>query len=410
MDRRHHFSGKTIAVLFPAWHSCGTYRVVIGQISAYRAMGARVLPIAVSTDPGYLPDRKWIWRSFINATPELNSNERYFCGAPFAAVLRPNFLINVLWPYLHADQAKIRVGLISLAHLPRVVRETHVDLIHCNHFFLMPVARKIAKGETPIILDSHDIQARQFALMNENIACLEPKTTYQVMLDQEINEMRSADLLLHLNAEEEKEFRSLLPNSKHALLYPPVPSVPTGPSGKDILIVASNNPANVQSLIWFLREVAPRARGISVKIVGDIADGVRNRAAGEFELYKHWFVGRVDDLNSVYQSARLILLPTIIGYGLSIKAVEAMASGLPIIATCQALRGMRDDANHTKGITVVDSAEEFAEALIVAAMKYEIPSDFERKNSSARRYYEDNFSLQSYGKNLAELSANYIAN
>ena len=104
------------------------------------------------------------------------------------------------------------------------------------------------------------------------------------MFEQEINEMKTADLLLHLNAEKEKEFRSLLLNSRHALLYPPVPSVPTGPSGKDILIVASNNSANVQSLIWFLREVAPKTRGISIKIVGEVADGVQKRAAGEFEL------------------------------------------------------------------------------------------------------------------------------
>jgi glycosyltransferase involved in cell wall biosynthesis len=396
-------SGKTVAVLFPAWHSCGTYRVVLGQISAYRNMGARVLPIAVSTDPGYIPERAWIWRRYVNATPELNDNERYFCGASFLSVLRPDFLGGVLWPYLHGDQAKIRTGLIALAKLPPVVESARIDLIHCNHFFVMPVARKIAKGRTPIILDSHDVQARQFSLINDGGVSLCPKTTYDELLRQEIDEMRSADLLVHLNAEENDEFRALLPNSSHALLYPSVPPVPTGPSGNDILIVASNNAANVQSLLWFLREVAPKVSGISVKIVGDVSGGVRDRAAGEFELWKEWFVGRVANLDSVYQSGRLILLPTVNGYGLSIKAVEAMASGLPIIATRLALRGMDEDASRIDGITIVDSPEEFVEALTAANLRNHVPSDLERRNSPTRKYYEDHFSLSAYSDNRARL-------
>jgi polysaccharide biosynthesis protein PslH len=408
MSRGETFSGKTVAVLFPAWHSCGTYRVVLGQISAYRSLGARVLPIAVSTDPGYIPERAWIWRPYVNATPELNHDERYFCGASFLSVLRPNFLKNVLWPYLHGDQAKIRTGLISLAKLPRFVESAKIDLVHCNHFFIMPAARKIAKGKTPIILESHDVQARQFSLMNEGSVSLCPKTTYDDLLRQEIEEMRSADLLLHLNADENEEFRSLLPSSSHALLYPSVPSVPTRPSGNDILIVASNNAANVQSLIWFLREVAPKLSGISVKVVGNVVDGVRERAAGEFELRKEWFVGRVADLNSVYQSSRLILLPAISGHGLSIKAVEAMASGLPIIATRHAFRGMEKDASHIGGITIVDSSEEFAEALALANKDNRVPRDLDRQNSPTRRYYEEHFSLTGYTNNLARLVAEYV--
>ena len=31
---------KNIAIIFPAWTNCGTYRVVVGQIAAYAEMGA----------------------------------------------------------------------------------------------------------------------------------------------------------------------------------------------------------------------------------------------------------------------------------------------------------------------------------------------------------------------------------
>jgi len=104
-------AGRKVALVHPAWHSCGTYRVVLGQIAAYRALGAEVFPIAVSSDPGFAPNRRWIWRGFVEATPELDAQPRYFGGAPFRAVLGPDFLTNVLWPYIHGDQAVIRSGL-----------------------------------------------------------------------------------------------------------------------------------------------------------------------------------------------------------------------------------------------------------------------------------------------------------
>ncbi len=248
----------------------------------------------------------------------------------------------MLWPYLHGDQAVIRSGLAERALLSKGLEDVAFDLVHCNHFFLMPVAKRLSRGGARILLDSHDLQARQFALMNEHMPWLRPRVSYEAMLAQELAFMREADLLIHLNAREEAEFRASLPEKTHALLYPAVPPAPTGPGGEDIVIVSSNNSANVDSVIWFLREIAPRAEGVRVKIAGNVDAGVRSRDGALFERYKNWFLGRVENPGAIYAGARLVLLPTIDGHGLSIKTVEAMASGLPLIATRLALRGMGD--------------------------------------------------------------------
>jgi glycosyltransferase involved in cell wall biosynthesis len=228
------------------------------------------------------------------------------------------------------------------------------------------------------------------------------------MLAQELEEMRGADLLLHLNAEEEAEFSALLPEKEHTLLYPPVPEAPTGPGGPDIVLIASNNTANVESVVWFLREVAPKARekapGVRVKIAGNVESGVRARAPEIYDAYKDWFLGRVEDLGAVYANARLALLPTIDGHGLSIKSVEAMASGLPLVATTHALRGMRADARALDGVTIADGAEAFAAALTRAAGGGAIPSETERRASAPRRYYDAHFSLAAYERSLAALA------
>ncbi len=401
-------NGCNVALVHPAWHSCGTYRVVLGQIAAYRAMGADVSPVAISVDPGFAPYHEWRWRSFIERTPELDGGERYFGGAPFRAFLEPRFLRDALWPYIHGDQAIIRTSVAERAELSSKLAERQFDLVHCNHFFLMPVARRLAAAKSgaraPILLDSHDLQARQFAMMNERMPWLYPRSTFDAMLQQELEQMRGADLLLHLNADEHHEFKALLPEKDHALLYPAVPDAPTGPGGDDIVLVASNNSANVESVIWFLREVASLTGDIPVKIAGTVDAGVRSRDPQLYARFKNWFLGRVDDPGEVYAKARLALLPTISGHGLSIKTVEALASGLPLIGTSHAFRGMGEGAVTLSGVTIADNAEEFASALRLAAQQTS-PAATMRATSETRRFYDANFSFRAYERNLTALVA-----
>jgi glycosyltransferase involved in cell wall biosynthesis len=396
--------GRAIALVHPAWHSCGTYRVVLGQVAAYRALGAQVSPIAVSSDPGFIPQRDWIWRGFRRATPELDAGERRFAGAPFRAVLEPHFLRTVLWPYIHGDQAVIRTGMAERAVLSSEFRAKNFDLVHCNHFFLMPVAERLARRRAKILLDSHDLQARQFVLMNERMPWLKPHVSYEAMLAQELAQMRKADLLIHLNAEEAEEFRALLPKNKHALLYPAVPAAPTEPGGEDIVIVSSNNSANVESAIWFLREVAPALGNLSIKIAGSVDAGVKARAPDLYVRYKEWFLGRVDDPGEVYACAKLVLLPTIDGHGLSIKTVEALASGLPLVSTTLAFRGMSEAALRLEGVTVADAPQEFVDAVKrAAALPARRPE--QRERSATRGFYDVHFSAAAYERNLLALIA-----
>ena len=56
-----------------------------------------------------------------------------------------------------------------------------------------------------------------------------------------------------------RDFKKLLPQARHALIYPAVAEVPRA-KGSDIIIVASDNYGNYVSLRWFLEEVAPLAR------------------------------------------------------------------------------------------------------------------------------------------------------
>lgn len=401
------FEGRTVAIVHPAWHSCGTYQVVLGQIEAWTQLGARVVTVACSDQPGFAPDRAWIWNGYRKATPELDAHPRAYAGAPVAAVLAPTFLHDVLWPYVHGDQAIIRAGMISRAKLSASLTRERFDIVHCNHFFCMPVAVRLAEGGVPILMDSHDVQARQFVIMNEGLPWLKPRASYEQMLGEELEWMRKADVLLHLNAEEHEAFRALLPEKRHELVYPAVPEVPTGPGGEEIVLVSSRNRANVESALWFLREVAPRAPEISVRIYGSVDAGVKAADAALHEKYRSWFAGRVDHIGDIYAHARLALLPTTSGTGLSIKSVEAMASGLPLVATNHAFRGMNIDPRTLENVALADDPDAFASALR-AAVAAPRPSEADRRASATRKAYDAHFSEAAYCGRLAAIAGPMI--
>ncbi|MCC2104335.1 MAG: glycosyltransferase family 1 protein, partial [Hyphomicrobiales bacterium] len=96
------------------------------------------------------------------------------------------------------------------------------------------------------------------------------------------------------------------------------------------------------------------------------------------------------------------------GTGLSIKSVEAMASGLPLIATPHAFRGMNLDPASLSNVTLVDAAEAFAAALRAAA---EAPTSTraEREASATRAAYEAHFSEAAYCARLASIAAPLIS-
>src|SRR4051794_22582172 len=96
---------RTVALVHPAWHSCGTATVIAGQAKAYRQLGARVVSIALSDQVvfGLAPAR--FTRAYLDATPELDADRRILTGVSGSAVLNPLKIAPVGWSFAHGDHA-----------------------------------------------------------------------------------------------------------------------------------------------------------------------------------------------------------------------------------------------------------------------------------------------------------------
>ncbi|PWB81424.1 MAG: glycosyl transferase family 1 [Methylocystaceae bacterium] len=404
------FAGKTVAVVHAAWHSCGSYQVNVSQMIAYRALGARVISIALMDAPGPLPPRGARWRAYLAATDDLPADKRYFCGADWRLVPTPGFLGEAWWPLIHGDQAVFLVELAKRAAVPPELQAETIDLIHANHYFTLPFVSKLRGARNiSVILETQDIQARQYVLRNKGGFFLPPYATYEDMLQIELEWMKTADLCVHLNEAERADFATLLPKARHRLVYPAVAPVPAGPGGNRIIIVASDNYANYVSLRWFLQEVLPLAPQADVEIYGNIDGGVKSRDKALYETHRRCFKGRVDDIGAVYADSACVLLPTIEGHGLSIKAVEALASGAPIIATPQAFRGMKIDPRTLSNVALVEDAQGFAAALRDADARRGAREAPPRAASDTRRLYDEVFSFSAYTRALHEAAAPLVS-
>src|SRR4051794_37219236 len=235
-------AGRTVALVHPAWASCGTATVVASQARAYHDLGARVVSVALSDHPGFGFAAKSLTRAYLAATPELIADQRLVTGISPGALLNPAVTSGIAWDFAHGDFAATYVALAAGSAVPAKVEAERIDLVHCNHFFCMPLAEAVRAGRgTPLLLETHDIQAKQYLLRNRSGWYLRPRATEEAMLATELHWLARADLLIHLNAEEDAAFRELLPPNRHALQHPAVEPMPAGAGAGGFLIVPSGD-------------------------------------------------------------------------------------------------------------------------------------------------------------------------
>jgi polysaccharide biosynthesis protein PslH len=396
--------GKTILLVHPAWDSCGSHQVFVCQARAYRSLGAIVISLAVADSPfsGSGPHAS---EGYLAATGDLEADLRIFARTPLRKIWLTGFL-RVGWQWLAGNYAATRLAVVQRAVIPdRLAAVPRIDLIHCNHFFCMQIATRLrTRHGCPILLDTHDLQARQYALNDRGGVRFWCPPNYEDMLALELNATRSAELLLHLNAEEAAAFQKLLPEKRQVLLYPAVAAMPAGAGGGEAIIVASSNYPNFLGLRWFLQEVLPLARNARVQIFGNIDRLFRRRAPHLFKQHAGLFQGRVEieKLRDAYRNASAVLLPATAGHGISIKTVEALSCGAPLIATPLAFRGFPAGAAALPNVTIAEDAASFAAALRRACERRHLP-DLDRASSPTRRLYQQYFAFDVYCQSLCEV-------
>lgn len=133
---------------------------------------------------------------------------------------------------------------------------------------------------------------------------------------------------------------------------------------RDLLFVGGfRHPPNVDGVLWFVHEVFPRIRaavpGMRFHCIGGEAPAEIQALSRVEGVQVH---GHVPDLQPWLAGCRVSVAPLRYGAGVKGKVNQAMAHGLPVVATSCAVEGMhlRDGVD----ALVADAADTFADAVL----------------------------------------------
>jgi polysaccharide biosynthesis protein PslH len=243
-------------------------------------------------------------------------------------------------------------------------------------------------GTVRKLIDTHDVFSDRYRLYRKHGQANEFFSTEKA---EEGRALDRADAVLAIQEWDANHFRSLTtrPVTVVGHLAPLVAAVPTDSVdyAPAMLFVGGPMGINVHGMTWFIDQVLPAVRrrvpAAELWLVGGIGRRLGTTAPG---VRRFGFVDAVGDL---YRRAAVVINPQQFGTGLSIKSVDALLHGRPLVTTATGGRGLEEGA----GIAFLqaESAEEFAE-LLVALLQDPVRRAVlaERAAEFARHYHQRN--------------------
>ena len=294
-------------------------------------------------------------------------------------------------------------GLINLSskRVADSLKGKHFDVVLFEYWFSTPSVSYFKKLGIPCVLDMHDILWTKITSDNSNPYNLLKNIHTRFLAGRYRNFEEASwqcfDHLVAINHEEAVYVREKM-NSNVSMItagtgvdlsqwpYCWEPATPSrivfygSLSGKENEIAALRCAKGIMPLVW------NRAPDAELWLVGANPTGSLLALQTNPRIKVTGFVDRVQD---VLSSAAVMLCPLKGKYGFRSRLIEAMALGVPLVTTNDAVYGM--GLEEGKGIIVHDSNDATADAVIALLNS----SDMAKKQSLlARKQVEEKFSFE----------------
>lgn len=133
---------------------------------------------------------------------------------------------------------------------------------------------------------------------------------------------------------------TILPMTLADQPYIPADSTEHLPANAPLLFVGSAFYANRAGITWYANNVAPRLPGITVQVVGQGMEAMRDALASAPSMH---VLGSVDLLEPYYRKASAVIAPIFDGSGMKTKVAEGLMFGKRIIGAPEAFSGYAED-------------------------------------------------------------------
>lgn len=165
----------------------------------------------------------------------------------------------------------------------------------------------------------------------------------------------------------------------------------------DAGFVGGDTAFNIEGVLFFLYEVLPLVRrrrpDFRFLLAGQVAVAVRalGRPDQDFESRDS-----LAEMSEFYATVGITVVPMLHGTGVSIKTLEALSYGCPIVTTPVGARGL--SLLHGKQVVVAETAEAFADGILALGRS---PDTRARLAASGRAWVLQNHGPQTYVRTLA---------
>ncbi|MCC6142253.1 MAG: glycosyltransferase [Candidatus Hydrogenedentes bacterium] len=244
--------------------------------------------------------------------------------------------------------------------------------------------------EVLTMIDTHDIQHQRRQRAQEAGSDLKDRACTR---EEEVAELNRARILLAIQPEEGDILRDLCPGREvlvveHAEVCA---SCETPPHSQQVLFVGNLYDPNIQGLRQFLDDVWPRVRQAcpeaTLQVCGNVCKSVENSPPGV------QLAGFVEDLESCYAAAAVVVNPVPYGTGLKIKTVEALLRGKALVTTECGVEGLgAPDRQAFILATIAGMAEPLINLLVNFEQRHELEQaacDYAASRLSQSRAYGD---------------------
>ena len=290
----------------------------------------------------YIPRRFWslrkrLWGSVIWWSNHLLNRFGFFINHPLGAWMDPAYT-----KYLHA----------RFAERPPVA-------VIAEYVWMSGAFKAFPRG-CRRLLDTHDVFANR---KKHNFLNGVPCSTYSLGPLAERKGLNRAEVVLAISHEELDYFQTLKLRATVQLLEPSfagLPPLSESPPGQNILFVASDNDANIQAgqnllKAWARVDSADPKRQLHV--VGLVCEAIRHHESASNVV----FHGPVETLVPHYQNAAVSVVPLTAGTGMSIKTIESLFHGVPVLSSAVGARGLHEFVDH--GIICYEDRDGLTDAL-----------------------------------------------
>ena len=335
-------------------------------------------------------------RHEIHLVTRLEENE-----LPLLESLRP--LCKAIHPYTYRIEGrKSLVSLVALGlnylgfsrYADRTASSGHFDLIQVEW---VDAAVMMKRRNTPMLLTAHDVITKPVERRMRSGRGLRKLLNGIIFLfvrTLELRIMKRFDAVFTLS-EYDRKYLLAMGNGVKAGVMP-------YPAGLDItertferqkntiLFLASYKylRRNVEAALYFYNEVFPRIR----KVIPDarfIAAGYGPPADLTALQEKDPSVtvpGFVDDLDECYKRTSVFAAPILVGGGVIVKVLDALAAGTPVVTTTYGNEGV--GAVPERDILIADDPESFAKAVVRILSDRELAARLSRNGQEfVRRHY-----------------------